>query len=128
MWCAVNNAKNDYIQCGSSCTKGTTTTTETTTPSTPICQNIKAYDTSWVALTTDQLKTLKGGDKVRFAVKGANGTFDKAQFKVNNATVWTESTEKKPSTQEFFIEYTIPEGITSFNVQAQVHVTGGVWK
>jgi hypothetical protein len=105
----------------------TTTNTETNTD-TPICQNIKAYDTSWNALTADQLKTLKVGDVVKLTVKGANGTFDKAQFKINGAATWTERTDKKPSTEEFFIDYTIPAGITTFNVEAQVHVTGGVWK
>lgn len=106
--------------CGTESNGGDTTT--------PICQNIKAYDTSWNALTADQLKTLKVGDVVKFTVKGANGTFDKAQFKINGAATWTERTDKKPSTEEFFIDYTIPEGITSFAVEAQVHVTGGVWK
>jgi hypothetical protein len=109
--------------------KGTTPLTPITPPTdTPICQNIKAYDTSWNALTADQLKTLKVGDVVKLTVKGTNGTFDKAQFKINGAATWTERTDKKPSTEEFFIDYTIPAGITTFNVEAQVHVTGGVWK
>lgn len=93
------------------------------------CQNVKAYDTNWTQLTATQLKGLKAGDKVRFTVAGqaSSGNFTKARFTING-TVRGEVTGKKPNTQEFFDEYTIPAGVTTFNITAQIyHETLG-WK
>jgi hypothetical protein len=50
-----------------------------------------------------------------------SGTFDKARF-VINGTETPEVTGQKPgSSGEFYYEYTIPAGTTSFNVTGQVH-------
>lgn len=104
----------------------------TNPPSTPgpsaQCSNVKAYDTNNVLLTQDQLKALKAGDKVRFAVAGTTtggGSFDKAKFKIN-ATDSGEVTTKNAN-GEFYYEFTIPAGTTSFNIAAQIHHTTLGW-
>jgi hypothetical protein len=86
------------------------------------CQAIKVYDTSWNQLTAAQLSNLTAGSVIRFAVSGTatSGTFDKAQFTVNG-TALSETTTKKPGTEEFYSEYTIPDGITSFTITGKVH-------
>lgn len=115
-------------------------TTATTPPSNPItptnppsiitasCLNIKAYDENWALLSVDSLKSLKTGDKVRFTVAGTatSGTFSKAQFTINTV-VQPETTSKKPSTEEFYTEYTIPSGTTSFTINAQIYHSTKGW-
>ena len=104
----------------------------TVTPPTAQCSNVKAYkgDDTFTLLTTDELKALKAGDKVRFAVAGTatggTGSFDKAKFKINS-TDSGEVTTKKPSSEEFYYEFTIPDGTTSFNITAQIHHTTLGW-
>ena len=90
------------------------------------CLNIKAFDTEWVEIT--DLSTLKAGDKVRFTVAGqtSTGSFDRARFIINGVTR-PEVTAKRPNTQEFYDEYTIPTGITTFSVNAQLHHTTLGW-
>lgn len=92
------------------------------------CSEVKAYDTSWNLLSQTQLANLNSGTIVRFTVSGSasSGTFDKARFSVNSVSLG-ETTLKKPSSGEFYIEYTIPEGTTSFNVDAQIHHTELGW-
>lgn len=115
-------------------TGSTSTTTTTTTPTNPpstasvSCLNVKAYDTSWNPLTASNLSILKTGDKVRFTVTGTatSGTFDKAKFTINSVAQ-PETTSKKPSSGEFYTEYTIPSGITSFTISAQIHHTTKGW-
>ncbi|MGB6838774.1 MAG: hypothetical protein WBD86_02415 [Microgenomates group bacterium] len=84
------------------------------------CLDIKAFDTEWNRITN--LSTLKAGDVVRFTVSGSasSGSFDKARFIINSATR-PEVTVKRPGTEEFYDEYTIPEDVTSFTINAQVH-------
>lgn len=87
------------------------------------CSAIKAYDTNWNLLTISQLSTLKVGDKVRFTVMGTttSGNFDKARFTING-TQTPEVTGQKPGgAGEFYYEYTVPSGVTSFTVTAQIH-------
>ncbi len=108
---------------GGTPTAPTTSTTPTTSQETAQCQAIKAYDTNWNLLTNAQLAQLKAGDKVRFTVTGTttSGTFDKARFTVNG-TLGPETTTTKPSAnQEFYYEYTIPAGTTSFTVTSEIH-------
>jgi hypothetical protein len=92
------------------------------------CSEVKAYDTTWAPLTTQELSNLTQGNVVRFTVSGESesGAFDKARFSVNSVSLG-ETTLKKPESDEFYIEYTIPEGITSFNVDAQIHHTELGW-
>lgn len=102
--------------------------TPTPTPAvTAQCREIKAYDTSWNLLDAAKLSQLKTGNIVRFAVLGQTntGTISKARFRVNTGT-WQETTTKKPGTEEFYTEYTLPAGLTSFKVEAEVfHSTLG---
>ncbi|MFZ5365755.1 MAG: hypothetical protein ACOZBZ_00495 [Patescibacteria group bacterium] len=86
-----------------------------------LCRNIQATDASWNLLTLDDLSKLKAGDKVYFTVKGetTSGDFDKARFRVN-AQAWKEVTAKNPR-GEYYDEYTVPSGVTSFTVEAEVH-------
>lgn len=92
------------------------------------CLNVKAYDTSWNVLTLDELNKLKTGDKVRFTVAGTatSGTFSKAKFTINTA-VQPETTTKKPSTEEFYIEYTIPINVEDFSINAQIYHSTNGW-
>lgn len=99
-------------------------TTTPTPAATPIaqCGAIVAYNTNWEKLTSAQLTALKPGDKVRFAVEGItlSGTIDKARFNING-TQRPEVSTKKPNSNEFYDEYTIPAGVSTFNLGAQIH-------
>jgi hypothetical protein len=109
---------------------GTITITPTEPPTQPTaeCSEVKAYNTSWVQLTQDQLDNLGSGDRVRFTVSGSTseGTFDKARFTINGSQKDPVST-KKPGTEEFYYEYVIPSDETSFTVGAQVHHSSLGW-
>jgi len=69
---------------------------------------------------------LKSGDMVRFAVKGTtnSGSFTAARFIINTQTA---SATKRGAADEFYYDYTIPEGETSFTVKAQIQHSTGVW-
>lgn len=114
------NAGNLTINCGSCAPP------QTNPPATGQCLNIKAYNTSWVEITN--LSSLKSGDRVRFTVAGsaASGSFDRARFTING-TLRSEVTAKKPDSEEFFDEYTIPAGITNFSVKGELHHTTLGW-
>lgn len=93
------------------------------------CSAVVAYDENWTLLTSNALSQLKAGDVVRFAVTGTatSGTFDMARFSVNGETP-QEVTDTKPgSANEFYYEYTIPTGVSTFNVSAEVHHTEMGW-
>ena len=100
----------------------TPSTNPTPTPGlTAACTAVKVYDASWNLLNTTQLSALTAGDVVRFTVSGTPADqIDKARFTINGV-VGSEVTTKKPSTQEYYTEYTIPAGVTSFTVTAQIH-------
>ena len=74
------------------------------------------------------LAVLAVGDIVRFAVGGSTtaGSFDKARFTING-TLRPEVTTQKPGSNDFFDEYTIPVGVTSFIVKAQIHHSSLGW-
>lgn len=92
------------------------------------CSEVKAYDEDWSVLTANQLSSLKKGDVVRFSVSGdaPSGSFDKARFSIN-AEEKVEVTDKKPGTDEFYIEYTIPNSVTAFSVSAEIHHSDYGW-
>lgn len=105
----------------------TTRITSTPTPTLPPqvsaqCFDVKAYDTNWNLLTASELQNLEAGNRVRFAVAGTatSGFFDKAQFTINGTTR-LEITSKKPGSDEFYDEYLIPTGVTTFTVSAKIH-------
>lgn len=92
------------------------------------CLNIQAYDTEWNVLTVNDLVLLSPGDTVRFTVAGSTtgGNFDKARFTINGQAR-AEVTQKRPGTEQFYDEYTIPEGATGLAVSAQVHHSSLNW-
>jgi hypothetical protein len=87
------------------------------------CSTIKAYDATGNLLSSAQLAALQPGDIVRFAASGitTTGTIDSARFTINNVAR-PEVTTKVAGTDEFYDEYQIPEGTTSFDVTAEVHM------
>jgi hypothetical protein len=94
---------------------------------TATCSEVKAYNSNWQELSANDLKNLKPNDVVRFVVGGttSGGSFQKAQFTING-TQRAEVTNKKPGEERFYDEYTVPSGVTSFNVQAKIfHSTLG---
>ncbi|OGM05168.1 hypothetical protein A2715_03360 [Candidatus Woesebacteria bacterium RIFCSPHIGHO2_01_FULL_39_32] len=92
------------------------------------CSAVKAYDSEWNLLSSTDLANLKAGDVVRFTVSGtaSSGTFDKARFTINGV-LRAEVTTKKPGSNEFYDQYTVPVGVTTFNVSAQIHHTDLGW-
>ncbi|MBN1169143.1 hypothetical protein JXA63_04605 [Candidatus Woesebacteria bacterium] len=104
------------------CPEPTATPTDVPNNITAVCNEVKAYDTSWNVLSSNDLKQLEAGDMIRFSVSGSatEGVIEKARFTINT-TAALETTEKKPSTEEFFIEYEIPEGQLDFNVKGEVY-------
>ncbi len=90
------------------------------------CLDIKAFDTEWSPITS--LSSLVAGDVVRFTVAGSSssGSFDKAKFTING-TLRTEVSIKKPGTDEFYDEYTIPEGVTTFTINAELYHSSLGW-
>jgi len=86
------------------------------------CTGIKVYDTNWNLIPQNQLSQLKAGDRVRFTVIGSPADkIDKARFTINGQ-LGQEVTSKKPgTTAEFYTEYTIPAGATTFSIKGEVH-------
>jgi hypothetical protein len=92
-----------------------------------MCSAVKAYDTNWNLLTGVQLSALGAGDVIRFTVSGIPADkIDKARFTINGV-LGSEITTKKPGTDEYYVEYTIPTGVYSFTVTAQIHHTTIGW-
>jgi hypothetical protein len=92
------------------------------------CYAVKAYDTDWNLLTSSDLNSLAAGDVVRFTISGeaSSGEIDKAKFSINGVST-PEVTSKKPGTDEFYYEYTIPTATDSFTVGADIHSTSYGW-
>jgi hypothetical protein len=114
------------IECGSS---PDPRCTESKTPAiSAACLEIKAFDTEWNRLSASELSNLKAGDTVRFTVAGTatSGSIDKARFTINGVQR-AETTSKRPQTNEFYDEYTIPEDTTSFTIGAQIHHSSLGW-
>ncbi len=93
------------------------------------CQNVKAYSSTFTLLTSAQLSALAPNTAINFCVVGAAtaGTFDKARFTINSVAQ-SETTTKRPSSQDFCQSYTVPTGVTQFNVSAQIHHATLGWK
>ena len=102
----------------------TNTPVPTATPTPALaCLNTRVFDTNWNELSGSELAQLQAGDKVRFTVAGSatSGTFDMARFRINSSTWRPSVTQKRPGTNEFYDEYTIPPNTYSFSVNTQVH-------
>lgn len=86
------------------------------------CSEILVYDQNWNQLSITDLRDVAAGSVVRFTVSGisSTGSFDKARFTINGIQT-PEVTDKKPGTEEFYYEYTLPEDVTNYTIDAQVH-------
>jgi len=101
---------------------------EKCSPSSPIsCSLIKVYNSYWQQVSEQNLSLLRPGDQVYLSVLGSGAGIDKARFRINGGG-WQETTKKKSGTEEFYINYTIPAGINSFNIEAEVHHPTQGWK
>lgn len=126
-WCGVCN--------DSSCGGDNPPTTPSQPSPTPTasppgqCRNVGIYDTSWSPIT--DLTTLKAGQIIKFTTRGTiGGSYDLGRFRVNGGT-WLPSvngTAQISPNGEYYYEYTIPTGITSFTIEAMVHETTEGWK
>jgi len=85
--------------------------------STNVCQNIKIYKNGVQIDPT----TLQAGDQVQFGVKGS-GSPTKGRFRINGGS-WSQTTTRN-SQGEFVLDFTIPEGVTNFAIEAEVFVDG----
>lgn len=92
------------------------------------CSDVVAYNEDWEVLTDTELSQMTEGDIVRFAVSGTatTGGFDRARFAINSATP-EETTDKRPGSDEFYIEYIIPADEDTFSVSAEIHHTDLGW-
>ncbi len=85
------------------------------------CLNVKSYDEDGNLLSATDLSNLKVGSKVVFAVAGQanSGTFSKARFSVNGVSIG--ETTNTNSNGEYYLEYTIPSGVSTFMVKGEVN-------
>ena len=118
----------DMTCCDCESTVTTPLTAKTTLPPGVDCNclTIKAFDAEWNVITN--LSSLVADDVVRFTVSGKtnSGAIDKARFTING-TLKSEVTAKRPSTNEFYDEYTIPEDVSTFTINAELHHTSIGW-
>lgn len=120
---------NGNYYCGQSSSSSDKSGAIVPTPVPTFCQDVKAYDSAWTLLTSSNLSMLKSGDSVNFCVAGTTntGAFDKAKFTINTVEQ-TETTSKRPDSNDYCQSYTIPTGVTTFNVTAQIHHSTSGWK
>lgn len=117
--CTMTNPDNGACSCqGQSKATSAPTPKATATP-TPACKNIKIYKGGEVVDPT----TLTAGDAVVLGVKGDNAT--KGRIRVNGGS-FNETTTKN-STDHYTIDFTIPTGVTSFTIEAEVFIDGS-WR
>ncbi|KKR88629.1 MAG: hypothetical protein UU37_C0001G0048 [Candidatus Gottesmanbacteria bacterium GW2011_GWA2_41_12] len=98
-------------------------------PPTSSCRNIKFYtdSTSWIGIPSEELSSLKPGDKIAIAVVGSTDN-DMARIRVNGSS-WQELTNRRliPDVTEFYdkeylYEILIPaSGKPDFTVEAELH-------
>lgn len=115
---------------GGSCTASNHGTDVCPTPPTYsyACDYAKVYNTSWNPITN--LNTIQPGQTVRFAVLGVTTHpqgITKARIRINSGS-WQETTNKKPATNEFYIEYIVPAAGGSFTIEAEVYNPVLGWK
>ncbi len=115
-------------------TRPTPTPGPTRQPSPPAtisasCQNLLAYDTNWKLYRPEQLSLLKPGQNLYFCVTGSasSGYFDKAKFTINGEQ-FSETTTKRPNSDDYCQLYTIKSGVSRHDVSAQIHHVTLGWK
>jgi len=115
---------------GGSNPPGSGTPRPTGTPNpTASCQNVKAYSSTWVLLSANDLSRLARGAAINFCVTGTTtaGSFDKARFTINGVGP-TETTTRRPGNNDYCTAYTIPATGTTFNITADIHHVSLGWK
>lgn len=92
------------------------------------CLSVKAFDEEWEPLDADDLSALEEGDVVRFTIGGITnqGTFEMARFTINGELT-DPVTDKRPGTDEFYIEYEMPEDVTDFTIDADLMHSEAGW-
>jgi hypothetical protein len=101
----------------------TATLTPTAVPITALCKNIQATDSDGNPFAIEDLTNLSAGEVVRFIVTGetSEGDYDQAKFLINSETLEATKLAETGAITQFYIDYTIPEGVTSFSINAQLH-------
>lgn len=106
------------------------TPTPTPPPGVPYCASVKVYDLEWnliVSTSPDSSSpTLQSGVAYRFTVAGSPAnSLVKAKFKftLSNGTVVVKDNivAKKPNSNQYFVQYTVPENTTTLDVKAWVN-------
>lgn len=91
------------------------------------CDSMNVYSESWVKLTDLQLTTLQPGSDIYFCAVGVvvgGSVFDAARFSVNGSAWGPDTKLTRPGSTnlyEFCEPYTVPAGITTFDIKAQMH-------
>lgn len=87
-----------------------------------VCGDIKVYDANWKLISKSELEKFEPEDMIRFSVEceASSGSFDKARFNINDLLT-PEVITKRPESNEFYYEYTIPDDVKTFDVKAEVH-------
>lgn len=90
------------------------------------CVEIRVYDTQWKRIY--DFSSLEPGDQVFLSILGitARGSIDKARFTINETEI-IETELKKPNTNEYYLEYTIPENIKNFHIKGEIYHTEFGW-
>jgi len=91
--------------------------TNTPPPTGGQCLSIQIYKDGNVT----EPSSLVSGDQVQIAVSG-NGDITKARIKINGGA-WIETSSLNGS-NEYIVEYTVPEDITSFQINGEIFVNG----
>ncbi|HWA52238.1 MAG TPA: hypothetical protein VG895_04240 [Patescibacteria group bacterium] len=120
MTCSAGVCRNPSCITSATCVCQTPTPTPSTI--TASCSNIQAYDTNWAPLTIAQLSQLTPGTNVNLAVTGTTtGTLDMARFTINGSLQPSVTSTKPGDASTFYMVYTIPSGVSSFSITAEVH-------
>lgn len=92
------------------------------------CLNIQAYDAGWNRLNNTDLSSLSAGDIINFTVGGttSSGSIDMARFTINGDLL-PDTTAIRPGTNDYYVEYTIPENVTTFTISSELHHSNLGW-
>ncbi|NTU46573.1 hypothetical protein HGA88_03020 [Candidatus Roizmanbacteria bacterium] len=91
---------------------------------------IRLFDRSFTEIDKKDWNNLKPGSTIVIGVASiADGSIDRARIRVNE-TVWTTehiTLQFEKKYQVFYKEYTIPEGVKSLKIDAQLHTAQDGW-
>lgn len=116
------------INVGTVSTNSPSPTATATAGTAPQCTGIKIYDANFNEIPASDYSKLSPGTQIKIAVTGTTpaGSFDKARFFVNDpVNPIGESPSTVPSNPaEYYIDYTVPSGVTSFTISGELHIAG----